>query len=335
MDTNTKVEEKSEVKAKGGRDVKKRPEAKKPGKVAESAPEGRGRAKSTLVNPFNNKKTPAGKKDVKPVETIGQDRFKNLLSMFEKPDKDKENKEDTGPKKLDMSRFSAFSKTNESTASNDVNSGDNKGSVSEGIQKRMQALLNNNKPGAANNKGLDPVLEQRKKMREDQEESNDSKDFDDDDDDEDDFNDHLSDDKDGEAKDDLDDSFSDSSEKPKKEEKDDSEDEEKDEEKDRSVEEKADESDKDQDENENEDIKSQHSEHIEKENVTRLKEDDKEIISSTQEVEKAENKTSAQVEAKTEAEKADNKTSAEVEAKTEAQTIPQTEHNEEKTTQDA
>ncbi len=105
MDTKVESAEtpaKTENKTKASRDTKKRPEGKKSVKPSEAAPEGRGRAKSTLVNPFNNTKAPANKKDAKPVETIGQDRFKNLLSMFSKPTDSKENKEDTGPKKLDM-----------------------------------------------------------------------------------------------------------------------------------------------------------------------------------------------------------------------------------------
>lgn len=147
---------------------KKRGEGKKPGKP-QGPPDMRGRAKSTLVNPFEKNKTGgASKKENKPVETIGNDRFKNLLSMFDKkPEQGKENNEDPGPKKLDANKFSAFNGGN-NAVSGKQSQGMPKAGVADSIQKRMEALLNSNKNNRNTVAGLDPVLEQRRKQLEEE-----------------------------------------------------------------------------------------------------------------------------------------------------------------------
>ena len=187
MDTEKKIDDKSK---KPESVHKKKHESKKPGK-ANGPPEGRGRAKSTLVNPFDNKKPLNTKKENKPIETFGQNRFQNLLSMFDKkPAENNDNKEDTGPKKLDMSKFSAFNKDN-NNADNQNDISKRNTVVSDSIKQRMDALLNANKNNKTSSGSIDPVLEQRKKLREQDEENFDDS-IGDDYSDDDGFDDHIS-----------------------------------------------------------------------------------------------------------------------------------------------
>jgi hypothetical protein len=82
-------------------------------KQDEDAPIGRSRAKTTIVSNFEKK--PQAKKEIKPVQTIGSDRFNLLLSMFDK--KQPENK-DAGSRpvgKLDSNKFNAFNNKEEGT----------------------------------------------------------------------------------------------------------------------------------------------------------------------------------------------------------------------------
>jgi hypothetical protein len=138
-------------------------------------PESRGRAKSTVVNTFEQKKGPNTKKDLKPIETIGNDRFKNLLNMFEKKPEATQNKEDTGPRKLDMSKY-AFGKSND----NQDNNGSKRSSdMADGIKKKMDMLMSNNKEGGKSGSYVDPVLEQRRKQKELEAEDEDDEDYDD------------------------------------------------------------------------------------------------------------------------------------------------------------
>lgn len=126
-------------------------------------PEMRSRAKSTVVNTFEQKKGPNIKKDVKPIETIGNDRFKNLLSMFDKKPEAGQSKEDAAPQKLDMSKFAFGKATEDSQTAN----GPKKGSeLADGIKKRMEALMSNNKEKERSASYIDPVLEQRRKQKE-------------------------------------------------------------------------------------------------------------------------------------------------------------------------
>jgi hypothetical protein len=175
MDSENKVEDKN----KKVEVQKKKNDTKKPGK--RSGPkEPRDRAKSTLVNPFDSKKPVNSKKETKPVETIGENRFKNLLSMFDKKSGPaKENKEDPGPMKLDMNKFSAFNIDNSNDkhrSSMDIRPS----GASSTIKERMEALLNSNKTNNKNSVStIDPVLEQRRKLKDQDEHNNDSFDEDD------------------------------------------------------------------------------------------------------------------------------------------------------------
>jgi len=74
----------------------------------------------------------------------------------------KDNKEDPGPKKLDMGKFSAFNNSGS-------NVGDKKGEsgpvMSDAIKKRRDEMLEQGKLRSNTQVGFDPVLEQRKKMK--------------------------------------------------------------------------------------------------------------------------------------------------------------------------
>lgn len=153
------------TKAKGGK-IKK-VEGKKPGPsglAVEKLPESRGRAKSTLVNPFDNKKPINSKKDSKPLETIGNDRFNLLKSMFEKKAEPVAAKQE--PFKFEPKKLSGF-QLNQSKPQeeNKIDSFPNKPSgISDAIKKRMEDLMNSNKRPSAQPK-IDPILEQRKFTR--------------------------------------------------------------------------------------------------------------------------------------------------------------------------
>jgi hypothetical protein len=174
----------------------KKPEGKKPAGNKPTATDTRGRAKSTLQNPFESKKAPTTKKETKPVETIGSERFQNLKAMFEKKPESKDNNEDPGPKKLEMDKLSAFNKEKENTANSQQTANQTAGSVSDTIKKRMEMLLNANKNRSNTITNVDPVLEHRKKMREMQGEDGDEEDEDDDDMDEIGDDDHISEEED-------------------------------------------------------------------------------------------------------------------------------------------
>jgi hypothetical protein len=77
--------------------------------------QGRTRSKTTTVMP-NFEKKPQAKKEIKPVQTIGSDRFNSLLSMFDKkkPDNQEIGEVSSTPKmgKLDTGKFNTFSNKN-------------------------------------------------------------------------------------------------------------------------------------------------------------------------------------------------------------------------------
>jgi hypothetical protein len=145
----------------------KKIEGKKPGPVAvtlDKTADLRGRAKSNLVNPFDNKKPLNSKKDSKPVITIGNDRFNMLKSMFEK--KAPANNEEP-VKKFEPKKFSVFQQNNvalkEEKKVDPIPS--RPSGISDAIKKRMEDLMNSSKKQSAQAK-IDPILEQRKVMRE-------------------------------------------------------------------------------------------------------------------------------------------------------------------------
>lgn len=156
---------------------KKKPENK-------SKTEGRVRSKTFLKS--ENKDKPVETNKIK-AEGIGQSRFSNLLSMFDKPkvesDNQNENKQiqQNQPGKLDLNKFGSFSKPSNGD-SKDTN---NIPQITTGlsIQQRM-ALLNQEKEKskAKGSKMIDPILEQLGEKDENYEENENENGNDDDDD---------------------------------------------------------------------------------------------------------------------------------------------------------
>jgi hypothetical protein len=127
-------------------------------KLEQDGIQGRSRAKTTTIIPTFDKK-PQAKKEIKPVQTIGSDRFSNLLSMFDKkqPDnKGNENARQVG--KLDSNKFNAFHSNKEPIELNL----DKKEGVTNNIKKRMENLLDNNKTKTTSGGYIDPIIQARK-----------------------------------------------------------------------------------------------------------------------------------------------------------------------------
>jgi hypothetical protein len=156
--TNTKEEVEVVTKPKGLGSKIKKPENK--------PEQPRSRTKPTLVSNFEKK--PQAKKEIKPVETIGNDRFKLLLSMYDN-NKGKENN-NCNPRqvgKLDNSKLNAFNSNKE-----EVDVCDKQGGDKEGIKSRMESYLKNgeniNTPSSSH--WSDPILEKRRTQKMDDEE---------------------------------------------------------------------------------------------------------------------------------------------------------------------
>jgi hypothetical protein len=184
---------------------KQKKTTKKPtGKPGET----RARAKSTLVNVFSGggKTQPGPVKNEVKVEQ--SDRFKNLLSMFDKKEPAKvESKEDPSRKQLDMSKFGLFQGSKENEAENAANIQRGSAVISGGIQERLAKLMSQNKKEEVK----PSPLEELKKRQQAQLDEDEEEDF------EDDFNDHISDEED--KNDDLSESLSISDKQEKEENK--------------------------------------------------------------------------------------------------------------------
>jgi hypothetical protein len=131
--------------------------------LQDSLPSSR-RTKSAIIPNFEKKLQ--AKKEVKPVNTIGNDRFKSLLSMFDRktPSAAEQNTaKQVG--KLDNSKFDTFrgNKAEEASEANDKQYG-----VKDGIKSRVENLLknNDNKPVVSTSNYYDPVLEGRRVHKE-------------------------------------------------------------------------------------------------------------------------------------------------------------------------
>lgn len=158
MDTTKGVEENKEIKT----NVKAAAKKENTKKTAKNLPSTRNRAKSTIVSNFEQKTSsmPQSKKETKPVETIGENRFKNLLSMFDNSNKEKENfkpKEDFGIKKLEQNKINFGNQGTDNNTGNTIG-GNNNYVMSEGIQKKMQDLLNKGKQEQRRSGNIDPIL---------------------------------------------------------------------------------------------------------------------------------------------------------------------------------
>ena len=130
----------------------------------------RAKVSNTKVDLFSNKQQSSninGRKESKPVLTIGNEGFKNRLSIFEKSNKDTvTSKEDPGPKKLDMSKFNFGGDNNSKTNLNPTN---NASGVSWGIQARLNAYLDNARNRSKTVAHIEPIVSRIKesKMEED------------------------------------------------------------------------------------------------------------------------------------------------------------------------
>jgi hypothetical protein len=168
-DNDNKTDTKQTARHVGKPNKVKKVEGKKPvpaGASLDKVPETRSRARSTLVNPFDNKKPMNSKKESKPVETIGNERFNLLKSMFEK--KVPAATLEVTTKKYEPKNFGFFqqkenNQTNEEKKSDFVFN--QPAGISDGIKKRMQDLMNSNKRSSTQTI-IDPILEKRRKERE-------------------------------------------------------------------------------------------------------------------------------------------------------------------------
>lgn len=172
-------------------DESKKPEVKekkpkKKGNKPSGQPVGRSRAKSTVLANFQ-KNTMANKLNdqdsKKAIDTgVTQDRFKNLLGMFDKkPEDSNKEKEKPSFQKMNTDRFAMFNKNN-NTTDNKPTTGFNQGggmSIKDRMAKLMQSKEDNKTV-----KKVDPILERLRENRND--------DDDDYDEDEDSYDDELS-----------------------------------------------------------------------------------------------------------------------------------------------
>lgn len=146
---------------------------KKAKRAPNKRPEPKGRAKNNLLNVYEKKnlQNPFLKKESKPVNTIGDNKFKGLLSMFDKSKvEDKENVNDVQqPNKLDFSRCSTFTRQD---SIGGANNGPREFIMSEGLKKKMELYLENNKQSKITNPPhFDPVIKQRYQNDEENDES--------------------------------------------------------------------------------------------------------------------------------------------------------------------
>jgi hypothetical protein len=129
----------------------------------------RNRAKSNIVPNFEKK--PQIKKDIKPVQTIGNERFGLLLSMFDK--KAPNNTSNAGSNrpvgKLDSSKFNNFSGNKDQNNQNNDND-DKKFEVKDGIKNRMDNLMKSNDNKTSSTGYFDPILEKRRTHKMDEDE---------------------------------------------------------------------------------------------------------------------------------------------------------------------
>jgi hypothetical protein len=207
---------------------KKSGAGKKKGNKPSANPVGRNRAKSTVLanfqkNTMSNKLNEQDSK--KPIQTgVTQDRFKNLLSMFDKKPAEEMKKEDEKPSyganvKMNSDRFSMFNKNNENTTDkkdNNVLTGLDPSKPRLSIKERMEKLMQSKEESKPVQK-IDPILERLRENRNEGDEEFDE--------DEDSYDDELSgednlDGSEGEKNDDLDktESLSDEKKESKEEE---------------------------------------------------------------------------------------------------------------------
>lgn len=159
---------------------KKAGAGKKKGNKPSANPGGRSRAKSTVLANFQ-KNTMANKLNEqdskKSIQTgLTQDRFKNLLGMFDKkPEEIQKEKEKPSFGKMNSDRFAMFNKNNENT----TDKTDDKtlpGLPRLSIKERMEKLMQSKEENKTVRK-VDPILERLRENR-----NEDDEDYDEDED---------------------------------------------------------------------------------------------------------------------------------------------------------
>jgi len=144
---------------------KKRQSAKQKKKTIMKKGNAGGRTANLLTNYEPKKNQPASKKELKPIETIGNEKFKNLMSVFDRSKKTDNPIESglTQVKKLEYNRCSTFNKQETDSLSQENKVLEKPVGISNGIKERMQKFLENNKnDGKTSSQPVfDPILKQR------------------------------------------------------------------------------------------------------------------------------------------------------------------------------
>lgn len=142
------------------------------------AQESRPRAKTSILNQFEkDNKAPIMKKETKPVETIGNDRFKNLLNVFS-GNNNQFNKENTNLNvgKLEFNRFSNLSNGNTEN-SNQIRHKNQAPVLGISIKDRMNTYFSNNvKQQKERSNHFDSVLNTNIKYADSEEEQDEEED---------------------------------------------------------------------------------------------------------------------------------------------------------------
>lgn len=145
-----KLEESKETENKPAKKTTKKKQTSSKGvEGAESQPIGRARSKTLNTNTFEQagKNKPQVKNESKPVETIGEGRFKNLLSMFDKDKKPSESLPSTsggsnvGLNKINNDKINMFSGSSSTNTNSNSTTPVLATGLSSSIKDRMENML--------------------------------------------------------------------------------------------------------------------------------------------------------------------------------------------------
>jgi len=141
---------------------------------------GRNRAKSTVLANFekNLKSNSSNTKDKGKIEVVGMDnqRFKNLLSMFEKKPEERQQEEtenSQGKGKIDPNRFKAFdgNKADEGIEKKNALLDPLKNAPRVSIQDRIKLLMNSQEESKPKKSYNDPIIEKLRENAKDDDEN--------------------------------------------------------------------------------------------------------------------------------------------------------------------
>ena len=129
---------------------------------------------NSKVDIFNSKQSSSnvnGRKESRPIETIGHEGFKNRVSIFERSKtNDPAKKEDQEPKKLDMSKFKFGGNNTKNTDSNPTTNSTT--GVSSAIQAKLKAYLENARNRSKTVAHCDPVINRIKESKQEEQNQN-------------------------------------------------------------------------------------------------------------------------------------------------------------------